>query len=179
MLRITSIIAACAVSRIFVAACASSPSHFYTLSKVAAPSTTSSNLSVAVGPVSIPAIVDLPQFVVSMGPNQVTLNEYERWASPLQNNISRVVAENLVAMLGTPRVSLFSSRSTRSADHHVAIEVQFRVGAGRCRDPECGVDRRAVRKTRSRRSDAPPFASRQCSRDTTRSPPPTAARLGA
>jgi uncharacterized protein len=123
MPRITFIITACAVAA-FVAACASPPSHFYTLSKVAAPATTSSNLSVAVGPVSIPAIVDLPQFVVSTGPNQVTLNEYERWASPLQNNISRVVAENLVAMLGTPRVSLFQQSLNASADYHVAIEVQ-------------------------------------------------------
>jgi uncharacterized lipoprotein YmbA len=30
--------------------------------------------------------------VVSMGPNQVELAEFNRWASPLGNNISRVVA---------------------------------------------------------------------------------------
>ena len=65
------------------------------------------NVSVAVGPVSVPAAVDRPQIVVSTGPNQVRLDEFNRWASPLQNNIARVVAENLVAMLGTPRVTLF------------------------------------------------------------------------
>jgi uncharacterized lipoprotein YmbA len=123
MLRTAPIITVFVVAA-FVAGCASPPSHFYTLSRTAASGTTASNLSVAVGPVSIPAIVDLPQIVVSTGPNQVSLNEFERWASPLQNNISRVVAENLVAMLGTPRVSLFQQSLNANADYHVAIEVQ-------------------------------------------------------
>jgi uncharacterized lipoprotein YmbA len=123
MLRLASIATACVVAA-FVAACASPPSHFYTLGKTTAPGTTTSTLSVLVGPVSIPAIVDLPQIVVSTGPNQVTLNEFERWASPLQNNISRVVAENLVAALGTPDVSLFQQSLNASADYRVAIEVQ-------------------------------------------------------
>src|SRR5262245_60676473 len=86
-------------------ACASPASRFYTLSAAAsAPTTTTSNLSVVVGPVSVPAVVDRPQIVVTTGPNQVRLEEFNRWASPLQNSIARVVAENLVAMLGTPRV---------------------------------------------------------------------------
>jgi uncharacterized lipoprotein YmbA len=106
------------------AGCASPPSHFYTLSRTAASGAPASSLSVVVGPVSIPAIVDLPQIVVSTGPNQVSLDEFNRWASPLQNNISRVVAENLVAMLGTPRVSLFQQALNAAADYYVAIEVQ-------------------------------------------------------
>jgi len=65
-------------------------------------------------------MVDRPQFVVNAGPNQVRLDEFNRWASPLQNNISRAVAENLVALLGTPRVSLLSA----DADYRAVIEVQ-------------------------------------------------------
>jgi uncharacterized lipoprotein YmbA len=123
MLRFARFAIVCAVA-VLVAGCASPPSHFYTLSRTAAASAPTLNVSVVVGPVSIPAIVDLPQIVVSTGPNQVFLNEFERWASPLQNNISRVVAEDLVAILGTPRVSLFQQSLNASADYHVAIEVQ-------------------------------------------------------
>ena len=113
---------------ILAAGCASSPSsRFYTLSATLSASTappadaTSSNLSVAVGPVSVPAAVDRPQIVVSTGPNQVQLDEFNRWASPLQDNIARVVAENLIAMLGTPRVT-----QTLSVDagYRAVIEVQ-------------------------------------------------------
>jgi uncharacterized protein len=119
--------ALCATA-ILVAGCATPASHFYTLSKAEPTTATaaamSSNVSVVVGPISIPAIVDLPQIVVSTGPNTVSLNEFNRWASPLQSNISRVVAENLATMLGTPRIGQFQQSLNLDADYRVAIEVQ-------------------------------------------------------
>jgi uncharacterized protein len=125
MHRIASTAAMCAVAA-FVAGCASPASHLYTLTRT--PATTDAqapcNVSVVVGPVSIPAAVDLPQIVVSTGPNQVSLDEFDRWASPLQGNISRVIAENLVAMLGTSRVTLFQQALQGESDYQVAIEVQ-------------------------------------------------------
>jgi uncharacterized lipoprotein YmbA len=121
MRRLTPIVL---ISVILAGACASPVSRFYTLSAGAAPAATTSNLSVAVGPVSIPAVVDRPQIVVTAGPNQVRLEEFNRWAAPLQNNIARVVAENLVALLGTPRVILSSQALGAEADYRVAIEVQ-------------------------------------------------------
>jgi uncharacterized protein len=105
--------------------CGSTPaSRFYTLSVATVPAATPSDLSVVVGPVSVPAVVDRPQIVVRTGPNQVRLEEFNRWASPLQNNISRVVAENLVAMVGTPRVTLSPQTLSADADYRAAIEVQ-------------------------------------------------------
>jgi uncharacterized lipoprotein YmbA len=118
-----AIVSVCVVVT-FAASCASPASRFYTLSAATAPTTTSSNLSIVVGPVSVPAVVDRPQIVVTTGPNQVRPEEFNRWASPLQNNISRVVAENLVAMLGTPRVILFSQTLGVDPDYRAAIEVQ-------------------------------------------------------
>jgi uncharacterized lipoprotein YmbA len=109
---------------IFAAGCASATSRFYSLSAAGAPAATPSTLSVAVGPVSVPAAVDRPQFVVSTGPNQVRLDEFNRWAAPLQNDISRVVAENLVAMLGTPLVTLSAQTLSAAADYRAVIEVQ-------------------------------------------------------
>lgn len=110
---------------VLASGCASTPpSRFYTLSAVAVPAAAPSNVSVAVGPVAVPADVDRPQFVVSAGPNQVRLDEFNRWASPLQNGISRVVAENLVMLLGTPRVTLYPQTLSADADYRAAIEVQ-------------------------------------------------------
>jgi hypothetical protein len=107
------------------AGCGSTPpARFYTLSAMATPATTSSNLSIAVGPVSVPAVVDRPQIVVSTGPNQVRLDEFNQWAAPLQNHISRALADNLVALLGTPRVSLFPQTLTVDVEYRVALEVQ-------------------------------------------------------
>ena len=108
-----------------LAACASAPApKFYTLSRTPAPGALPSAVAVVVGPVSIPAVVDQPQIVVSSSPNQVTIEEFNRWASPLAGNISRVVAENLADLLGTSRVSLFQQSLNVDADFRVAIEVQ-------------------------------------------------------
>ena len=123
MRHLIALAAVCALAA-FTVACASPASRFYTLNTAATPAATSSDLSVVVGPVSVPAVVDRPEIVVSTGPNQVRLDEFNRWASPLQNNIARVVADNLIAMLGTPRVTLFPQTLSADADYRVAIEVQ-------------------------------------------------------
>jgi uncharacterized lipoprotein YmbA len=106
------------------AGCASTPSRFYTLSTSGAAAKNSSEVSVAVGPVSIPAVVDRPQIVVSIGPNQVRLDEFNRWALPLQNNIARVIAERLTAQLGTPRVTVFPELTSADAEYRAIIDVQ-------------------------------------------------------
>jgi uncharacterized protein len=124
MCRLVSIAAVFALAALAGSCSSSPPSHFYTLTATTTPATTSSNLSVAVGPVSVPAVVDRPQIVIATGPNQVGLDEFNRWASPLQNNISRVVADNLVALLGTPRVTLVPQTLSADADYRAAIEVQ-------------------------------------------------------
>jgi uncharacterized protein len=108
----------------FAAGCASPASRFYTLSATTTSAATSSDVSVAVGPVSVPAVVDRPEIVVITGPNKVRLEEFNRWASPLQNSIARVVAENLVALLGAPRVILSSQSLSADADYRAVIEIQ-------------------------------------------------------
>jgi uncharacterized lipoprotein YmbA len=114
---------------VVAAGCSTPPSRLYTLSRApAAPAASAAaplpNITVVVGPVSIPGIVDQPQFVVNTGANSVSIDEFNRWASPLQGNISRVVAENLVMLLGTQRVSQFQQSLNLDADFRVAIEVQ-------------------------------------------------------
>ena len=104
--------------------CSSPPAKFYTLSAVAVPTSTSSNISVLVGPVSVPPVIDRPQIVVTTGPNQVTVDEFSRWASPVQDNLARVVADDLAAALGTPRVTLYQSPLGAEVDYRVQIEVR-------------------------------------------------------
>ena len=124
MHRFASSALLCVVAVLVVACASAPPPKFYTLSRTSAPGAPPSTLSVMVGPVSIPAIVDQPQIVVSTSPNQVAIDEFNRWASPLAGNISRVVAENLADLLGTSRVSLFQQSLNADADYRVAIEVQ-------------------------------------------------------
>jgi uncharacterized protein len=123
MRRLATIASVCLFVAL-AAGCASAPARFYRLSATAPPAPTTSTLSVVVGPVSVPAVVDRPQIVVSTGANQAALDESNRWASPLQDNLSRVIAENLVALLGTPRVTLSLQTSSADAGYRAVIEVQ-------------------------------------------------------
>ncbi len=109
---------------VFAAGCASTPAKFYTLSPSAAAAAQpvpTSKLTIVVGPVTIPAVVDMPQIVVSNGANQVSQQQFNLWASPLRNNISQVVCADLSSLLGTSTVS---SVLAVDADYHVAIDVQ-------------------------------------------------------
>jgi len=108
-----------------IAGCVSTPdARFFTLNATINHAAETSTLSVVVGPVSVPAAVDRPQIVVSTGPNQVRVDDFNRWAAPLQSNISRVVADNLVSILGTPRVTVFPQTLSSSADYQAAVAVQ-------------------------------------------------------
>jgi uncharacterized protein len=124
MRRLAAITMLCSLAALAAGCGSTPPSRFYTLSGTATSAAAPSNLSVAVGPVTIPGAVDRPQMVVNMGANQVELDEFNRWAAPLQNNISRVVAVNLGALLGASRVTLFPQMLSADADFRVAIEVQ-------------------------------------------------------
>src|SRR5215468_4864188 len=100
MRRLAAFALVCTVA-LLVAGCSSPPAKFYTLSADAPPASTTSKLTVVVGPVSVPSVIDRPQIVVTSSANEVTVDEYSRWASPVQDNITRVVADNLAALLGT------------------------------------------------------------------------------
>jgi uncharacterized protein len=106
-------------------ACASTPpAKFYTLSPTATPGGASAGFSVSIGPISVPAVIDRPQMVVRVGPNQVAFDEFNRWASPLPNDISRVVAQNLVSLLGTPLITVYPDSTASGPAYRVGIDVQ-------------------------------------------------------
>jgi uncharacterized protein len=122
MRRIAAMAAACALGA-FVAGCANSPSRFYTLSPspAANPNALPSKLAIVVGPVSIPATVDMPQIVVTKSPNQLSPDQFNLWASPLRSNIAQVLCADLSALLDTSNVS---SVFSVDADYRVSIDVQ-------------------------------------------------------
>ena len=114
---------ACAV--LPLAGCgSSSPSRFYTLDSTAKPDGGSlANYAILIEPISIPAAVDRPQFVIKTAPNRVELEEFNRWASPLDDGIARAVAGNLTVLLGTSRVATALGQAF-NPNYFVSIDVQ-------------------------------------------------------
>jgi uncharacterized protein len=109
---------------VIVAGCASAPSRFYTLNSTAtADGSPAATYAVIVERVAIPAEVDRPQFTVQVAPNRVAIDEFNRWAAPLGDNIARVVATDLVTLLGTPRVAAMPLANF-NGDYQVTIDIQ-------------------------------------------------------
>lgn len=109
---------------VFASGCASAPSKFYTLNSTAkCDGAPVANFAVVVGPVSIPAEVDRPQFTVQISPNRVAVDEFNRWAEPLNSNIARVVAGDLAVLLGTPQVVAVPLANFDPA-YRVTIDIQ-------------------------------------------------------
>jgi uncharacterized lipoprotein YmbA len=104
--------------------CSTAPSRFYSLASTStADGTPPTTAAVMVGPVTIPAAVDQPEFVVQVAPNRVEVNEFNRWVSPLSDSIARAVAGDLVVLLGTQEVAN-SQLANFVPDYRVTIDVQ-------------------------------------------------------
>ena len=114
-----------AIAIMVAAGCsATAPSRFYTLASTAtAGDEPPARYAVIVGPVSVPASVDRPEFVVQVAPNRVEIEEFNRWAAPLGDGIARAVAGDLSVLLGTPDVAIAPLANFNPA-YRVTIDVQ-------------------------------------------------------
>ena len=102
----------------------SRPARFYSLSATASPGApAATNVAVLVGPITIPAAVDRPQFVVQVAENRVEVDEFNRWDSPLSDSIARVIAADLSTELGTPNVAIAPLANFKPT-YTVAIDIQ-------------------------------------------------------
>jgi uncharacterized protein len=86
----------------------SPPSHFYVLSaspeaRAAVPSTGPDG-TLGVFPTRVADYLDRPQIVTFLGDNAVDVDEYNRWAEPLGAGVTRVLAQELSALLPGWRV---------------------------------------------------------------------------
>ena len=113
-----------ALVAIVAAGCSTAPSRFYALDSTAvADGAPAAHAAVMVGPVTVPAAVDRPEFVVQVAPNRDEVDEFNRWVAPLNDAIARAVAGNLVVLLGTPDVAT-ETLANFIPDYRVTIDVQ-------------------------------------------------------
>jgi len=90
----------------------------------AAPPSGVSTYSVAVGPITLPEVVDRPQLVLRVSPNEVTFVELHRWAGPLKSEIPRVIADNLAGYLNVKQVAAYPQNAGDNAEYRVLVDIQ-------------------------------------------------------
>jgi len=98
-------------------ACASAPTHYYTLIAPAAdvPAATSPGLPFELLPVSVPAQDDQPQLVIRQGGQGVALLDGHRWIAPLGDEMRGALSADLAQALGRPDVTGLAHEGARVA----------------------------------------------------------------
>jgi len=112
--------------------CANSrPSRFYVLTpqtdsaKAEGATPLRARLLVAVGPVEFPGYLDRPQIVTRVGPNQLELAEFDRWAESLKLGFSGVLVDNLSRRLADMSIAVVRwETSVASSEYQVAVRVE-------------------------------------------------------
>lgn len=107
----------------------SQPANFYMLSPMSeskeAPQVEIGEgcFAIGVGPVQIPEYLNRPQIVSRKSTIELFLDEFNKWAEPLEDNFTRVLAENLANILCTDPVAIFPFRGSIPVDYRVTVDV--------------------------------------------------------
>jgi len=129
----------CGVALLVLSGCLGTtpPTQFYLMPPLTSGDTASPasagqrDLTLAVGPVTVPPYLDRPQIVTRTSRAKLTLADFEQWAGPLTDTIARVLSENLSLLIPTERVVLYPWPRTIDPDYQVLVEVlQFERGPG-------------------------------------------------
>ncbi len=80
-------------------------------------------LSIGIGPVDLPPLLDRPEIVTRRGPGQIERAEFDRWAEPLADSIPSVLASDLGSQLGTERLAVLPWEASGSFQYQVVVDV--------------------------------------------------------
>jgi hypothetical protein len=100
--------------------------RFFVLRSLAEPPTAPAAAPALVGllPVALPGYLERPQLVTWVAPGELRIDEYLRWAEPLDAGFSRALAANLQAVLPDSRVVRSPWPSSARLGARVRVEVQ-------------------------------------------------------
>jgi uncharacterized lipoprotein YmbA len=85
---------------------------------------------IGLGPIRIPEYLNRPQMIVAIADNQYRLSEDNRWAEPLDQNISLALFKALPLQLGTDRIVRFPWSQRQVIDYQIGIDIlEFNVDA--------------------------------------------------
>lgn len=120
---------------VLLAGCSSAPPvEFYTLSPIngttekAKIADADQTISIGVGPVEIPNILDRPQIVSRIGPNKLKIDEFHRWAGRLEEDFARVLAQNISLLLATDQVAVYPWATGFKPRYQVALDIRYFEG---------------------------------------------------
>jgi uncharacterized lipoprotein YmbA len=80
-------------------------------------------ITVGVGPLQIPKMIDRPQIVTRIGPNKISVDEFHRWAGTVYEDFLRVMTMNLSALLQSGLVMAYPWEDFFEPDYQIYMEI--------------------------------------------------------
>ena len=108
-------------------------SSFYVLSPaVGEAETAGTGFLVGIGPVRLPDYLNRSQLVRRSSDSRLEVDEFNRWAGDLTQNIQDVLAENLSRLLGSDRVLTHPWSGAIKVSRQLVLDIRrFEAGPGR------------------------------------------------
>lgn len=109
-------------------ACATPPTHFYTLEPQSRPPVATSTAGakkplIGIGPLSLPALLDRRQIVTRTENNGIQMAEFDQWAAPLKDNVIAVLSKNVAALQPNAIVRAYPWSVYGDVDYRVIIDI--------------------------------------------------------
>jgi uncharacterized lipoprotein YmbA len=82
------------------------------------------DISVGVGPVTVPGHLDRSQIVTTTGQNSITIHEYQRWGDSFKTQVEETLAENISSLLQTPKVAVYPWERAQRPNYQVYVTVR-------------------------------------------------------
>jgi uncharacterized lipoprotein YmbA len=114
---------------VFLIGCGSSePSKFYLLKSHDCDNEESAltlpdSISLGIGPIKIPDYLRRPSIAYYNSENEIIYSQLNRWAEPIEVNLSRIFRENLSCYLSTLNLHTYPWRNPKSITHELQIEI--------------------------------------------------------
>lgn len=110
--------------------CAATPTpHFYMLTSMqqavgmGTMSTDRERFHIGIGPVKFPEYLERSQIVTRTSGTEIYLSDRHRWGESLQENFTRVLAENLSVLLEADEIIVFPSSYWSEIDYQIVVNV--------------------------------------------------------
>lgn len=119
----------CSCALLFLSACTAAPAtQLYLLRPVAnplleKPTPTGRQLVIVIHDVRLPQYLDRPQIVTRGKGDRLVINEYAHWGSNFRDEMTRVLAESLEALLAGSRVMVAPIHRHGQPDYRIELEV--------------------------------------------------------
>ncbi len=115
---LAAVVSACAVHE--------APTHFYALNATIADNPSQRlhpPVRVGIGPLDFPKVLQRPQVVTREHDNKINVADFHQWAGRFDDDFLRILADNLVVLLGSNQIYTYPWESRLRPDYQVRISI--------------------------------------------------------